>query len=127
MSNTVSNTVRPINETIREALQDSGYGSYISYAGPVIEALQQRERELSSLLIDYAVDAGADETEVRAYLREIGMVVAEPQSEPEDQRLESDEDSMTEDVLTSLDAKINSIAEMVNSLAQFARSNGFRG
>ena len=121
MSNTMSETVRPIDATIRQSLQEGGYGSYFSYAGSVIAALHRREMALSTMLIDYAVDAGADETEVRSYLREIGMAVADAQPS------EDDESAEPEDILTRIDARLNGLVEKVEGLAQFARNNGWRG
>ena len=121
MSTTQNETVRSIDATIEQSLQDAGYGSYNSYAGPVVAALQARERELAALLVDYAVDAGADESEVKAYLREIGMAVTQGQSTNDDESAEP------EDILTRIDARLSTLAENVERLSQFARQNGWRG
>lgn len=121
-SNTLHETVPAIDAVVQRSLRDSGYGSYFSYAGAVVEALQKRERGIAEMLVDYAVDAGADQVEIRSYLREIGMTVAEDDPEPED-----GESAEPEDVLTRIDARLNSLVETVDGLAQFARNNGYRG
>lgn len=123
MSTTQNETVRSINDTIQRALQEAGYGSYFSYARPVVEALTRRETDLSEKLIDYAVDAGADADEVKAYLREIGMAVT-PDPTPEPEVDESDDE---DSVLARIDERLATLAATVESLSRFARDNGYRG
>lgn len=124
MSTTQNEThIDSISATVQAALQNAGYGSYMTYARPVVEALDTREREIASLLIDYAVDAGADADEVKAYLREIGMAVT-PDPEPE---VEDDESDDEDSVLARIDERLATLAATVESLSQFARNNGYRG
>ena len=120
---TTQNETQGITQTVRSALNNAGYGSYISYAGPVIEALTARETDLSEKLIDYAVDAGGSADEVRHYLREIGMAVTvieedEPEVEPEVTSKKKGKQSKRE-LLERLSAQ-------VDSLTDFARRNGYR-
>lgn len=103
-----------IRQTVANALRATGYGSYMEYADPVIEALTAREAKLSGELIDFGVDSGGDESEIRSYLSEIGMNVS-PVSP------EVDVDS----VITT-DA-LREIGEQLRALTEFARANGFRG
>jgi hypothetical protein len=123
-STTQDETTRDIATTVRTALNGRGQGSYYdSYAPPVVAALVERETDLSEKLIDYAVDAGADGTEVKAYLREIGMAVA-TDPEPETQ---AEESADPEDILTRIDANLRTLTATVTSLTDFARRNGYRG
>lgn len=119
---TTQNDIVGISQTISRSLQDAGYGSYAAYARPVIEALTARENELAEKLVDYAVDAGADAGEIRAYLREIGMAVA---TEPEED-LESADDE-DEDDIERIEKSLADIARQIGALTAFARDNGFRG
>ena len=119
MSTTQNETVG-ITQTVRAALNSAGYGSYISYAGPVIEALTARETDLSEKLVDYAVDAGADGDEVRNYLREIGMAVTVIEPEPEDT-----DDSDT-GALGRIEQLLTHLTGRVDNLTDFARRNGYR-
>ena len=116
---TIENETAGISQTVQRALQDAGYGSYIAYAGPVIEALTARETAMADKLVDYAVDAGADLDEVQRYLREIGMIV--PHVE------EDIEDEVETTTLSRIENSLGAIARQIESLTQFARSNGYRG
>ena len=89
MSTTQNETVG-ITQTVRTALNSAGYGSYISYAGPVIEALTARENDLAEKLIDYAVDAGADADEVKQYMRQIGLIVPATEEDPDPMFMDAD-------------------------------------
>ena len=84
MSTTQNETAGPSSRPSAQALQDAGYGSYMTYARPVVEALIAREKRIASSLIDYAIDNDASEEEVRTYIAETGMAVPDPMSdEPE--------------------------------------------
>jgi len=124
---TTQNETQGIAQTIRTAMNTNGAGGYYdTYARPVVVALTTRETELSEKLVDYAVDAGADGAEVKAYLREIGMAVAtDPESEdPESEDVESeDEDATTTRIASALER----IEQRIESLTDFARRNGYRG
>jgi len=115
---TIENETAGISQTVQRALQDAGYGSYIAYAGPVIEALTARETAMADKLVDYAVDAGADLDEVQRYLREIGMIVP---------HVEESEDEVETTTLSRIENSLGAIARQIESLTQFARSNGYRG
>jgi hypothetical protein len=121
---TTQNETSGISATVQAALRNSGYGSYFTYATPVVEALTARETDIASSLIDYAVDAGADAEEVKAYMRQVGMVVAtEPEEEPE---VDDDDDSDT-GAMGRIEQAITALTGRIDSLTQFARNNGYRG
>jgi len=118
---TIENETAGISQTVQRALQDAGYGSYIAYAGPVIEALTARETAMADKLVDYAVDAGADLDEVQRYLREIGMII------PTRETSATEEDEVETTTLSRIENSLGAIARQIESLTQFARSNGYRG
>ena len=123
MTSTTQNETTSIEQTIREALNNAGYGSYISYARPVVEALVAREKRIASSLIDYAIDNDASEEEVRTYISETGMAVPD---------LVADQDENTEDdsdtgALGRIEQALTNLTGRIDSLTQFARSNGYRG
>jgi vacuolar-type H+-ATPase subunit I/STV1 len=121
MSTTQNETIS-IEQAIRTALNGRGMGSYFDqYARPVVVALNARETDLSERLVDYAVDAGGDAAEVRAYLREIGMAVAD---EPED---EADDEDGSDESNTRIASTLERIERTLEGLTSFARANGYRG
>lgn len=120
VTTTEQETTVSIQQTVEQTLTRTGYGSYMRQAGPVVEALVARETGLAEKLIDYAVDAGAEEDEIRAYLTEIGMSVpAQPVEEDDDEEDEED----NSDILRGL----RRIEDRIDSLTEFARANGYRG
>jgi len=127
MSTTQNETTRPISETIQQALQDAGYGSYMSYAQPVIAALTAREEAITEKLVGYAEANGADTEEVTAMLNDLGMAVRAPEPEAE----ESDENDGSDEGDGSDNSRIASalgrIEEQISRLTDFARRNGYRG
>lgn len=111
-----------IEETIRTALTSSGYGSYTAYARPVVEALTERERELSDKLLDYATDLGADGAEVRTRLTELGMEVS-----PVEPELDDDDEGGDSSAMDRIEQKLTALIGTVDGLSEFARANGYRG
>lgn len=120
MSTMNENQTASIQQTVEQLLRANGQGFYLSYAGPVIAALDERERILTGKLVDYAIDAGADESEVKAYLREMGMAV----DADEDEELESDDTDT--DALGRIEQMLTGLGRQVDSLTEFARRNGYR-
>jgi hypothetical protein len=129
MSTTSQNTTtQSIQQTVESTLRASGNGSYLSYAGPTIAALMERERTICSALLDYADNAGASDGEVRDLLASLGMNV-EPDIQAQD--AEDDEDSDDEDgsdtgALSRIEASLRTLTATVSSLTDFARRNGYR-
>ena len=117
--------VRSIEDTIREVLTANGHEAYLRFADPVIGALTTREMNLGEKLVDYAIDAGADSTEVRAYLSEIGMAVAEPDPWVVDE--DDEEDADDEAGEAQIAAALDRIERRLDNLTDFARRNGYRG
>jgi len=117
-----------ISDTIQQALQTAGYGSYMSYARLVIEALESREKAIASQLIDYAVDNDASEEEVRTYIAETGMSVPDPEVEEEEtEDEESTEESSDTGAMGRIEQLLTNLTGQVDGLTQFARNNGYRG
>lgn len=105
-----------IREAVMSSLANNGLASYGSAAGPVIRDLENREREITGRLIDFAADAGIDVEEATRYLNEAGMAVGptpmsggEGTSEP-----------------STVETRLATIEHQVQALTVFARRNGFR-
>lgn len=65
-----------IRETVEQSLLASGQGHYITYAQSVLTALENREREMTSKLLDAAEDyQDMDRADVYQVLCELGFVV----------------------------------------------------
>jgi hypothetical protein len=127
MSTTQNDTTSAsISDTIQQALQQAGYGSYVSYARPVVEALEAREKEIASQLIDYAIDYDASEEEVRTYIAETGMAVPDPVVEDEEDE-EDEPESADTGAIGRVERLLTSLTERIDSLTEFARTNGYRG
>lgn len=122
-----------INDTVNSALRERGYGSYVSAAQPIIDVLTDRERQISDQLLSYAQDMGADPSDVREKLAELGMVVS-PNAIVED---DDDDDDMSAEpshldeteptAIERIELLLNGMAERLNGLTAFARQNGYRG
>jgi len=115
---------RPISETIQQALQDAGYGSYMSYAQPVIAALTAREEAITEKLVGYAEANGADTEEVTAMLNDLGMAVKAPEPEADNEDGSDESDGSDNSRIASA---LGRIEEQISRLTDFARRNGYRG
>lgn len=73
--------MQDIRTTVTESLTSAGYGSYTSYAAPVIAALEARQQEQADLLTQFAVQQGMSEAQAKAALQGVGLV--DPDPEPE--------------------------------------------
>lgn len=69
-----------IQETVDQSLRSAGYGSYSTYARPVVDALVTREQGMFSELLVAGRSLGASESQVRDALIAVGM--AEPVAAP---------------------------------------------
>jgi hypothetical protein len=104
-----------INETVEQSLASAGYGTYMSYARPVVAALVNREQEICGHLIRFGTEQGLAENQVRDLLSNIGMEVPIPETEP---------DAEPEDDVSSV---LSRIEQSLAGLTQFARDNGYTG
>lgn len=116
--NTATNTTATIEATIEGALRTAGLSTYQRQAQPVIQALVEREQAIAERLLDYAGDNGASTDEVAAMLEDLGMSL-----KPEEPEAVAAEPAGQGDVATAL----ANIQRTLDSLTQFARSNGYRG
>lgn len=107
-----------INETVEQTMRNRGYGSYMSYAEPVITALVNREQEICGHLIRFGTEQGLAEDQTRDLLRNVGMAVPEP--EPETTQAPQAEGN-------DLAAVLSRIENTLSGLTQFARDNGYNG
>ena len=116
-----------IQETVNTALQSNGLGSYMSHARPVVASLQDREAEIAESLIGFATSAGMPEVEATAAIREAGLYMPPPPAPaavPAPGTIGSADEANQGGDLADV---LNRINETLTSLAQFARSNGWRG
>jgi hypothetical protein len=105
-----------IRETVQTSLNQSGNGRYMSYAEPVIAALEAREQAAVDIVREAARADGLNPRRVTDVLVEAGLI--EPAPEP----------IVTEAGDNSgVVAMVGEIRQTVERLAQFARQHGFRG
>lgn len=104
-----------IRETVAAALRNSGREGYLSYAQPVIAALENREREIAEALLAFVIDQDQDDDAVRDTLAEAGMTLPEPEPEEEQAATNGQGD------VAALLSRIN---ERLDGLEQVARSRG---
>jgi hypothetical protein len=114
-----------IAETVNGALTQAGLAQYQSHARPVVDALNAREADLAEQLIGYATREGMSEEAATAALRQAGMFIREPA--PTGTIASADAANRDGDSGGDLAAVLDRINETLTSLAQFARSNGWRG
>jgi hypothetical protein len=119
MSTTTNTAAATIETTIEGALRTAGLSAYQRQAQPVITALVEREQAIAEKILDYAEDQGANTDEVTSLLTSLG--VALKPEEPETEAVA--EPAGQGDVATAL----ANIQRTLDSLTQFARSNGYRG
>lgn len=117
-----------ISETINNALDQRGLSSYKAQARPIVEQLTQREREISDQLLSYASDLGADTTEVKERLRELGMEVT---PDPEEEFLLEEDDEVEDTTadtpaIARIEQALARLTTNIESLTEFARRNGYR-
>lgn len=65
-----------IRETVRSTMQTNGLQGYAFRATPVIDALEARETEATTHLIEFATQQGLPREQAEAAIREAGLVVA---------------------------------------------------
>jgi hypothetical protein len=62
-----------LRETVTASLQEHGYGSYLHYAQPTVEALEARERAIFTDLMAAGVELGASRQQVADVLIDAGL------------------------------------------------------
>jgi hypothetical protein len=113
-----------INETVTDALQSAGLGSYASRATPVVNALIEREQRLYTGIVDAARDADLNPDLVTNLLSGLGMAAPSAQQPGQMYAVPVDEvDDEEEDV----DVRVDNLQQRINSLEAFARANGYSG
>lgn len=120
---TETQTAASINDTVQQALQTAGYGSYMTYAQPVIAALTEREQAISQALLDQAEEMDIDQEDIREALEAAGLSVKEPEVEED----EETEESSDTGAMGRIEQMLTSLTGRIDSLTEFARSNGYRG
>jgi hypothetical protein len=115
-----------IEETIRASLTQHGYDSpaVLEYAVPVITALENRERRITTTLLAYATAEGFNVEAVRQALDNAGLVVPRTGVTPG-----MPDDPFVDQPLTGqhLAETLERLSRQIDSLTTFARANGFRG
>jgi hypothetical protein len=114
-----------IEETVRTALNERGYSSYMNVAQPVIEKLAERERGITEQLLSLAGDLGADTDDVRGRLAELGLTL--PAVSVLDDDDDDEEDDAPEPDGSDTSSKLDAIMARLDSLTAFARRNGYSG
>jgi hypothetical protein len=116
-SNEEQPQVSTIQETVATALRNSGREGYLSYAQPVIAALEDRERGMAEALMAFGADQDLDEDTVRDTLAEAGMTLPEPEPEPEQVATNGQGGG-------DVAALLSRISERLDTLEGVARSRG---
>lgn len=106
-----------IRNTVESTLTEQGQGSYLSYAEPVVAALEAREEAIVTAVRQVATSKGLGDSEVDVVLEQVGLV--EPTPEPEPVNALSDNGSEGE-VLSLL----RTIQAEVEALKTAARRHG---
>lgn len=125
-----------INTVVHDTLVNRGYGQYMSYADPVIEALVQREQQIAEHLINASRALDLDPSVVHGALADAGMHVpngAEP-AEPvigslASMRAAREDDDAPEPQQEQQDPVLRMLAdiqEQIANLTGFARQHGYR-
>lgn len=117
-----------VRDTVLTSLRQAGYGSYASYAEPVITALEGRERDISGVLIEYATQRGMDRNEATQAMTQAGLTAPQPQ--PVMQTMQAGQDvpaqaagNVNDEVLAAL----RDVQQTMSGLVAFARRNGYTG
>ena len=113
-----------IAETVNGALAQAGLSQYQSHARPVVDALNEREQNMAEQLIGYATQQGLSEEDAATALRQVGMSMPTPPAPAATGTVASADEANQGGDLADV---LNRINETLTSLAQFARSNGWRG
>lgn len=110
-----------IRNTIETPLRQSGLGSYMRQAEPVIAALEEREEQIKAALRAFAEDQGLSSNEVTDLFVECGLEERAPEPEVADTGGQS-----TEALIASVLEEVRSIKSRLDSASQQASRHGIR-
>ena len=108
-----------IRNTISESLSTAGLGHYARQAEPVIVALEEREAQIKTDLLEFAEAKGLTSTEVEALFVEVGL--SEPTPEPTDVM-----DPENQGDLATVLAAIESLRQDISQIKAAAARHGVR-
>lgn len=94
-----------IRETVHSAMNENGLSGYRDRANPVISALEDREADCVSALIDFAVDQGLSRDSAEGAMRDAGLMVPSANGTTEtDERIDALEQTLrdVQETLASL-------------------------
>lgn len=111
-----------IATTVQESLNNAGLSQYQNHAAPVVEALVTREREISEGIISAGVSAGLSADTVKSALADLGVEVT-----PAPEVAQANGATIGQTVDAGVASALAQIQRTLDSLSQFARSNGYRG
>lgn len=105
-----------IRNTVSEALTAAGYGSYMTYAEPVIDALEEREDAIVTEIEAVAREKGLVEHEVAAIMERVGLV--EPTPEPVAEVADPDNQGDLATVLAAIESLRQEVTAIKNAAAR---------
>lgn len=106
-----------VRDVIVETMQENGMREYIGRAAPVIEALEARDEEIASDLMEAGARLGASETQVREVLQDTGLLDV-PQEE------DTTAHTPVEPGSGDVDARLTRMERNIEALMGVARSRG---
>lgn len=105
-----------IRNTISERLSSAGLSGYTRQAEPIIVALEEREAQIKTDLLEFATGKGLTSTEVEALFVEVGL---SPEPEPEPVALaEGEGDGGMSAVLAAIESLRSDIAQIKRAAAR---------
>lgn len=108
----MENTLPTINETVTQALRNSGLSNYERQATPVVQALIEREQRIYTGVVEAGVSAGMNRQNIETLLSDLGM--ASPPVE------------MTE-AQSITPQSTGDPAQRLARIEEWARANGYNG
>lgn len=111
-----------INDTVTTTLARAGLSGYEQQARPVIDALVQREQQITADLIEGAVQRGIPRDEAVRVFEGVGLTLPTP-----DPVAMMPRPTAAPAEGGNLAAQVTALARAVADLTEFARSTGFRG
>lgn len=106
-----------IRNTVESTLTEQGQGSYLSYAEPVVAALEAREEAIVTAVRQVATSKGLSESDTDVVLEQVGLV--EPTPEPEPVAVNGGDSTLSE-VLSAVQA----LAADIDALKRAASRHG---
>lgn len=116
-----------INETVRQAMTNRGYDSYMQYAEPVITDLVSREQEIVGHLLTFAESSELDVSTVRNVLTEAGMHMPPEPTPGVQETTQAQGDGGLAETLGRIEQALTAQNQAISGLTEFARRNGYNG